>query len=226
MKKNKKGISLIVLIITIIVVIILASIVLVTLSNSRPVEKANEAKFKSDLSSFKQQLLATHVDNAVDDPSYVKEEVNVNLQNGKVQGNYGMMQKYIPDITRQYSKKLFIKDGELFYTYDEKSGDYSKQEEKWAREVGVGSPYSLVGDVNGDGKVTDDDKENLQIIISQYGGGTLEYVKSQTGFSDRQLNAMNANQSNNEEKSRLNVTDVTAISYFLAGNVDELPITE
>jgi len=42
MKTNKKGISLIVLIITIIVMIVLASAVIITLSSSGVIQKANE----------------------------------------------------------------------------------------------------------------------------------------------------------------------------------------
>lgn len=44
--KNKKGISLIALIITIIVVIILAAIIIITITKNNPVDSAKEATFK------------------------------------------------------------------------------------------------------------------------------------------------------------------------------------
>ena len=56
MKKNKRGISLIVLIIIIIVMLILVSVIVVSFNNNNPIGKAKEAKFKSDLSSFRDEL--------------------------------------------------------------------------------------------------------------------------------------------------------------------------
>ena len=56
MIKRKNGISLIVLIITIIVVIILASVIIVSINKNNPIKSAKEAKFKSDLSSFRDEL--------------------------------------------------------------------------------------------------------------------------------------------------------------------------
>ena len=58
MKKGKQGISLIVLIVTIIVIIILAAAVILTLSKNNPIESAREAKFKEDVRSFKDDLMA------------------------------------------------------------------------------------------------------------------------------------------------------------------------
>ena len=49
MKRNKQGVSLIVLVITIIIMIILASAIIITLSNSDIIERANEAVDKTDL---------------------------------------------------------------------------------------------------------------------------------------------------------------------------------
>ena len=46
MKNKRRGISLMVLIVTIIVIIILALTVILTLSKNNPIESAREAKFK------------------------------------------------------------------------------------------------------------------------------------------------------------------------------------
>jgi len=59
--KNKKGISLIVLVITIVVIIILAGAVILGLVDNNVINKASEAKFKTDSDTFKSEL-ALYVD--------------------------------------------------------------------------------------------------------------------------------------------------------------------
>ena len=51
---NKKGISLIVLVITIIVMIILAAAIILSLQSSGIIERANEAKAKTDVANARQ----------------------------------------------------------------------------------------------------------------------------------------------------------------------------
>ena len=51
---NKKGISLIVLVITIIVMIVLAAAIILSLQSSNIIERANEAKVKNDIASAKE----------------------------------------------------------------------------------------------------------------------------------------------------------------------------
>ena len=50
---KKKGISLIVLIITIVVIIILAASIILNLSNVNLINNANEAVLKQDMATFK-----------------------------------------------------------------------------------------------------------------------------------------------------------------------------
>ena len=161
MLKNKKGISLIVLIITIIVILILASIIVMSFNNNNPIGKANEAKFKSDVATFRDELLATHTDKAIANPDYVPEDVNVDV------GNYKQMKEYIPDITENYAKKLLIRRGKLLYIGDDTSSDYKEEEEEYAKEVGIKSPYRLVGDVDGDGYITIIDVTEIQKYLAQ-----------------------------------------------------------
>ena len=54
MKRNKQGISLIVLVLTIIIMIILAAAVIVTLSNSNIIDRADEAVSKTDVAQLQQ----------------------------------------------------------------------------------------------------------------------------------------------------------------------------
>ena len=53
---TRRGISLIVLIITIIVVVILAVTVILTLSKNNPIESAKEATFKEDIRAYQDEL--------------------------------------------------------------------------------------------------------------------------------------------------------------------------
>ena len=53
---DKKGISLIVLVITIIVIIILAVAVILSIANNNPIENAKEARFKSDVKTMQEEL--------------------------------------------------------------------------------------------------------------------------------------------------------------------------
>ena len=56
MLKEKRGISLITLVITIIVVIILAAAVIMSLQKSNPIQQASKAKFLNDIATFKEDL--------------------------------------------------------------------------------------------------------------------------------------------------------------------------
>ena len=120
---SKKGISLIVLIITIIVILILVSIIVMSFSKSNPVSKAAEAKFKSDVKGFREELLAAHANKLYDNLSYKKETVNVALN------NYSEMKEYIEDISEKWCEKLYIKNGELAY------GGEDETEKKWFNDV-------------------------------------------------------------------------------------------
>ena len=57
MKRNKRGISLIVLVITIIVMIILAAAIILALNGNNVVSRANQAKASSDLATFKEAYM-------------------------------------------------------------------------------------------------------------------------------------------------------------------------
>ena len=107
MKEQKKGISLIVLVITIIVMIILASAVIITLSNSNIITKAKEAVLKTDVKSFTQELSVSLADKKVENPSLdIKKITETNVEEIK---------KYIPNFDEKYAGKIFIQNGELVY---------------------------------------------------------------------------------------------------------------
>lgn len=157
MRNNKRGISLIILIVTIIVVIILASAIILSFKEKNPINRANEAKFKADLDSFRNELLNTHNEKEIENFEYVREDVNADA------GDYIKMKVFIPDITKDYSKILAIKNGRLVYV-DKTNPNYDENDSKYAEEIGIGTSYKYKGDVNGDGVINEEDAE----FILQY----------------------------------------------------------
>lgn len=208
MKKNKKGISLIVLIITIIVVIILASVIIVSINKNNPIKSAKEAKFKSDLSSFRDELEDNINDILIKNAD--KSEYDINVDSG----DYGNLRIYIPDITEEYANKLLIKKGKLLYIGDDSKADYEKYhddtEEAWAKSVGIQCPYSQVGDADGDGYITEEDGDFI-------GKCSVADIKLDQ-FTDRQQNAMDT-----YKDGDLNVIDQTKIQQYLEQGIS-LPV--
>lgn len=200
MKKNKKGISLIVLIITIIVVIILASVIIVSINKNNPIKSAKEAKFKSDLSSFRDELEDNINDILIKNAN--KSEYDINVDSG----DYGNLRIYIPDITEEYANKLLIKKGKLLYIGDDSKADYEKYhddtEEAWAKSVGIQCPYSQVGDADGDGYITEED----ETFIVKYAANIIKVDQ----LTDRKKNAMDA-----YKDGVISVEDGTAVGKYL-----------
>ena len=121
--KRKYGISLIVLVITILVMIILAGVVVVSLSKNNPIEKAKEANFKTDVSSFASELGVGLSNSLVENSSVKPEEIFAN--------KFVDMKKYINSFSKKYENKLVIADGKLTYI----GGD--SKEKKWSEECGI-----------------------------------------------------------------------------------------
>ena len=148
MKKNKRGISLIVLIVTIIVIIILAAVVVLTLSKNNPVESARKARFMEDVRSFQDELaLSVSKD-------YVTNKENRNDKFNATEFND--MKNYIPSFTKDYDKKLYVKDDELMYKEDE----VTENEKKWLEELGIVTKAKIPvpdGWENYIGEMTDDE---------------------------------------------------------------------
>ena len=123
MNKRRKGISLIVLVITILVMIILAGVVVVSLQKNNPIEKAKEANFKTDVSSFASELGVGLSNSLVENSSVKPEEIFAN--------KFVDMKKYINSFSKKYENKLVIINGKLIYI----GGD--SKEKKWSEECGI-----------------------------------------------------------------------------------------
>ena len=107
MKEQKKGISLIVLVITIIVMLILASAVIISLSNSNIITKAKEAVLKTDVKNFAQELSVSLAEQKLNNKYLEIDNVT--------ETDLAEIKKYIPNFDEKYAGKIFIQNGELVY---------------------------------------------------------------------------------------------------------------
>ena len=127
MNKQKKGISLIGLVVTIVIMIVLAGAIILALTSTNTMEKATEAAFKNTSKSYldeynawiSEQKLNT---NGIFDISEVNATKNV-AYNGKY------IQDIIKSIKKEDIEKYEIVSGNLIYKGTE-------NETKWAKEVG------------------------------------------------------------------------------------------
>ncbi|MBR6689494.1 MAG: hypothetical protein IKL68_05710 [Clostridia bacterium] len=123
----KKGISLIVLVITIIVMIILAASVVITLSNTDITNKADKSTFIYNLKNFVDEYnvyLAFYLAEG-------NKATDLNVESENMQS----VIKSIPD-NSIYKEKLAIISGELTYMVDDRNKD-DVERAKWACEAGV-----------------------------------------------------------------------------------------
>ena len=105
--KNKKAISLIVLVITIIVMIILASAIIMSLDNANIMNKAEGAVLVSDAKNLQSELALNLANKKMEDTSFDISEVNeARLEN---------IREYIPSFPDKYYGIFCIKNGELAY---------------------------------------------------------------------------------------------------------------
>ena len=127
MEKLKRGISLIVLVITIIVMIILAASIMLALTSTNTMEKATEAAFKNTSKSYLEEYNAWISEqklntNGIFDISEVNSSKDLSY-NGKY------IQDIIKNIKKEDIEKYEIVRGNLIYKGTE-------NETKWAKEVG------------------------------------------------------------------------------------------
>jgi hypothetical protein len=100
----KKGISLIVLIITIIVIIILAGSVILSLSENNPIISAEEATFRNDIDSLQNEL-----------NMQIMNQLTQTLGTFDSNTMTGEVSEYIPSVTK-YDDTFDIVKGKLVYT--------------------------------------------------------------------------------------------------------------
>ena len=176
--KKKKGISLIVLIITIIVVIILAVTVILTITKNNPIESAKEAVFKEDVRAFQDELnmyisneytrLQGQRDSKITALGYDKDG----------DGDRDSVYTYVPDFKKKYEGKLAIKDDMIVYV-----GSDAKEKE-WLLNSGVYIAKTLtVKYVDQDGNRLKED-ESITLMDNYYSVDVPE-IEGYIRFSEK-----------------------------------------
>ncbi|MDD2376674.1 MAG: SUMF1/EgtB/PvdO family nonheme iron enzyme [Clostridia bacterium] len=112
--KRKKGISLIVLVITIIVIIILAGAVILSLANNNPIESANEATFKSNVAGYNSELAMAITNEYLKDNSFDSATFYVDVWDGTGTGD-GTIKEYITSMSEVDGAKFEIQKSKLVY---------------------------------------------------------------------------------------------------------------
>ena len=114
---DKKGISLIVLVITIIVIIILAVAVILSIANNNPIENAKEARFKNDVKTMQEELELLKASKYAEN-------------NGE---GYGKIEIGDLKSATNYQEKFDVKDGELKYIAEK----LTDEEKTWVSASGI-----------------------------------------------------------------------------------------
>ncbi len=121
----KKGISLIVLVITIIVIIILAGAIILNLTNNNPIDTANKSVFQNDVKSFQEELTLR----------VLKEKTDINNEREKITTtDYDEIRGYIPSFKEKYRDKLYIFEDEVVY-----SNNVDDKEKDWLKAINIKS---------------------------------------------------------------------------------------
>ena len=122
-KSDKKGISLIVLVITIIVIIILAVAVILSIANNNPIENAKEARFKNDVKTMQEELELLKASNYAKNngASYNDPDTGEPIEIGDLKS------------ATNYQEKFAVKDGELKYIAEK----LTDEEKTWVSASGI-----------------------------------------------------------------------------------------
>ena len=174
--KKKKGISLIVLIITIIVVIILAVTVILTITKNNPIESSKEAVFKEDVRAFQDEL------NMYISNEYTRlqgqRDIKITALGYDKDGDRDSVYTYVPDFKKKYEGKLAIKEDIIAYV-----GSDAKEKE-WLLNSGVYIAKTLtVKYVDQDGNKLKED-ESIPLMDNYYSVDVPE-IEGYIRFSEK-----------------------------------------
>ena len=143
---KRKGISLIVLVITILVMIILAGVVVVSLQKNNPIEKAKEATFKQSLAQIGEELEMFCLNEKAQNSEFNKESLHASKNNLAFNTKKESSGKNIYDIIpslkdSKYKNQVEVIQGNLFYRTPD------KKEIPWLRELGIHFTGIVTGNV-------------------------------------------------------------------------------
>lgn len=121
--KNKRGISLVVLIVTIIVIIILATVIILTVTKNNPIEGSKEARFKEDVSNFQDDLSLTIAKEYTDKQGERDNKITTS--------DYNIIKEKIPSFIEKYKESFKILEDKLVYFGE------NEKEKAWAKDLGI-----------------------------------------------------------------------------------------
>ena len=163
MKRNKKGISLIVLVITIVVIIILAAAVILSLGKNNPINSAKEAKVRQSMDTFESDLGIQVANKLLKDTTITVSDITSKDQDG------WRVTDLIPSIKgTEYENQLIVENGKI------KLKDGSTLPE---------TTQDIIKEYLGQGPTVEEKiitKEMIEANPSAYIGKTVSY----TGYSE------------------------------------------
>lgn len=122
--RSKKGISLIVLVITIIVSLILLSVIVLSIKYSNPTNKADEAIFRNDFVVLQNELTSSKLNEKINDFA-AKEDINISMNDDKI---YDWLPSLKDSPLKGYVE---ICNGEVVFIIPDADTD----EHKWAEKI-------------------------------------------------------------------------------------------
>ena len=142
--RNKKGITLIALVITIIVLLILAGVSIAMLTGTNGIlTQAQKAKLSTELSSYKEQLELYKTEKLAENREFLESTLTVGKEslkyNTQPEGETGNIKTVIPSIKDEYIDKVEIIKGALLINTQDKN------EIEIAKSLGIAAnPYDIV----------------------------------------------------------------------------------
>lgn len=125
----KKGMSLIVLVVTIIVILVLIGAVILTFTNNNSIDNAKEAVFKSNLAQYNSELRLKIIKKTSDDNTFKSTDINATTWDGNNSNITGTIKEYIKTISKKDGLLYEIRSGKLVYVG---SNDIEKE---WAEKI-------------------------------------------------------------------------------------------
>ena len=128
---DKRGISLIVLVITIVVIVVLAVAVILSIANNNPIGNAKEARFKNDLKAIEEELNL-----------YILKEYSNSLGENNGVNLAGDTLSNTLSSAKEYKDKVEIINGKMYVV----KSKLSSEEIEWAKELEIeGFEYGTNG---------------------------------------------------------------------------------
>lgn len=152
--KNRKGITLIALVITIVVLLILAGVTIATLTEKNGILLyASKSKFITEIKEIEENINLKTMEEK--DIEYLR---------------FGALSDLI-GVTNMYNEMLYVENGKLVY----QSEKVSKNQKKWLEEIGIQEKQGIIPIYTGE-QLQEIGSNNV-VIVEEVGGIAYNFVK-------------------------------------------------